>query len=541
MPDLVRGTVAVIPREEKPNRKDVERILNRAKTRTTLTLLASPRGRLIARGFGGIAVSLTDVEVSQLYVMLADLESREQEDRDRYRLRKRSIYEFVCRRVPGRYLQPDRSGPCTAPADVEERSVVMLAGDITDWQVRCRREAEVRGAVGALELCGEAALAHWWRIVDATSQSYARDPEARWMRVRELLESYALRARLVLPQNMRMHGIDRARHRAMNPVPACGFGPWVDAERRMWTRFVRTFGAAFGPATRELWLLAHQRTMEDVGEQGSILQPETDYEELFEYHAAQLSGLSQTLVEALFEGRKSALPMEIRERRQIHERDMRSWAERRLLRTVLRHARDRRSPTPADGARTRRTLRDIDHAVQGGAASSEKPEPWVVELLRLYIRRGLQEDVCTDEWERVHRKAAEHRQRQYTRRRRIRLEEQALRQLRLIRTELGPDCRSVPVREIAAEIADVVTWIQAQPDKDRVKNQALHSVAEYVAHRGLVEQVRADGTSRLVTLAQAAADMGTPAAVRDILAASGLDAALDHVNEHRIIAILSTS
>jgi hypothetical protein len=166
--------------------------------------------------------------------------------------------------------------------------------------------------------------------------------------------------RLTLPRRVQLKIEDARTHRIEFPVPSAGYGPWVDAERELWRKFVMRYAPACGPQTGSLWVRTHLAVAAELGALYARpeLLPQALYDDRLWCHANRLTGLPEDVLRGLSGGdaRRSEA---VRAARRRAEQEVRAVESRKLLRFAARFAADAPPETEQSTRPKRVTLEDL--------------------------------------------------------------------------------------------------------------------------------------------------------------------------------------
>lgn len=442
----------------------LRRIRKWTKLRRAFDILRDPCAGLKTRGLGEVADALGAALSEALEAVLQSVDRRMTEDRAVRGRERRSLLEFIDRNLPAEYVARGggRDKPPPAPADVLERTIERLTAGRSTAESSAV-EDESRKLFRLVQPYGEVTLAHWWQILTALWEAGFRGSEL-WTEWRCRLESYMLRCRLVIPGPHRLSDWDPRHLKARCPVPDSGYGPWVDEELGLWDRFRAKYGPALGPATKDLWIRAHESVPSRLHEDYPFATPETvgshRYEEILFEQADVLSGLSEEVIRDLARGRKTRAVKRSLKR-------ARTARDNRALRLAVTKA--------AQVARDdRRQTRDVG---------------WADRLLRLVAEMKLGVPVDKDMLANlvVRSRAVGRGGRRYQT---TTLSQQVLRtlshNLEVRAPTLGPG-EPFPLEEIGKPIANALNRIvEDEFASPQAREDALQSVEQVIRHRGII-------------------------------------------------------
>ena len=517
-----RGDLHVEPMDATPLPEcETRKRLAGKKVQRTLEFLVHPKRDLIVRGLAGVAELLDEAEVTELARMLRSLDHHALADQECSRRMKQSRLVWVLRRVPRELLDAEGLHPRPAVADLEGYLLDLLTRDGTPQQ-RDAVAASLRDLYPAVHDRGEVALAHWQRIAEAVPEEVA-DITKRWRRMAELLASYLSR-HWKLPNQLEGYVLDRKDTQKRNPVPECGYGPWVEAEIDLLWRFRARFGPAVGPLLHALWAAAHQAMEEIVRtrREPGMRMGEDEYERRLFQEAERIANLGEPVVQALRAGRDE--DPAVRVCRRNFERKWNRYLSRRWLRRLMHCARDAARIGTAETQPLPRTADRLLISRYPINLEGPKEQRWAAQLIQMMVQRRLARDVCADAEAKleaygcqqlgIRRRRRPHRQRvQQVVRWTLRTQEPVM---------VAEAEGQLPVQPLAARIAGALATVQSKVASDAELQIGARAVAEFFACRLSTEYVDANGEFEMCTLPAAAQRSGDLRGLYRVLDDSGL-------------------
>lgn len=520
------------------------------------------RGRyLLAYGYSAVMAVLDDAGIAWLSDLVRELKVNAADDRILARSLRHSRLAYVIRRVPREFLDVDGVNPRPAPADALVRATAIVLGHqrVGHASAAFSRRLEVRELFEAVQRLGELPLAHWWRIVEESAG--VSDPEERWSAVLLRSASYLYQHRC-MPAWLRDRVQEREELVRDFPVPACGYGAWVEAELELYRRFCRRYGTARGPFTRALWAQAHGAAEGEMRLRYPGYAPEPHWEQEYEYHLWQqadaIAGLDDDVLEALDRGEYDHPTVRACYRGARCEWE--AFERRREWRSVLRHARDDAPASPLGAAarprqragmpkpRRRRRADDLLRVKRVVDLDDSSEESWAPRLVVFWVREATGVpvdraalDLAEDQWRHVLRN-----RRRRTPRPRIAV--QVHYWAGLDRAIHVPASGLASVDEIAARIrgvADRVRWhtepLPSDTANERRRRRSerlagLYAVAELYARRQSAVLEYDRGDTRPCTLGEALVAARAESLLWTALRDAGLVRALGRPTLHRLFA-----
>lgn len=520
-----------------------KRALRRTNLQRTLDFLAGDGSLCVVHRLSGMAQVLDGSERKLLGEIAHNLDRTAAEDKERAKRMKRGWLAFGRRLVPRSYLDGDKQSPVPAPIDVLARMQTILLEGITPAAERAAHADAVRELYQAVWRRGEVPLAHLWRLVKDVDKRHL-DPADRWEHVCCRMAAYLMPRGL--PDLLARYREDPKRLQREYPVPAYGYGAWVDEEMKLRKKFWDFWVPALGPArTRLLWAEAHeaaeaemQRLYAAAGAEVERQSPtdetkpkpqspgsvyvssyfeNTRYRPYFERAARKHSGLSPEVLDAL--PRRTHA---VKQARNKAEREWEAYEERRFLRGVIRHAQDdapglKRPQRDDNGRRSSRDLLTPERTINVEAE-------WAPRLLRLELRRQLGRHDHPHAYECALEKARLALSAKRKRKRGPKLAESARRGMGVLENITIRAARGAfPAGMVARTITRVLECCAEQAEKwNQPLDHAFHAVAEGLVLRRLFSVAQREGGTELLSLEEAAAACGDPTAVYRVWEASGL-------------------